>query len=90
MNTLVFKCSIVVGGDDANLVAQVSKGVVDGCSGEKKNFGVLVLLDHLTEQALVTCEAFFFFDAVSEVVGFVDDDEVEFPPVETGKVESTA
>jgi len=68
VNALVFKCSIVVCGDDADLVAEVGKGVVNRCSGEKKNFGVLVLLDHLTEQALVTGKAFFFFDAVSEVV----------------------
>ena len=64
-------------GHEMDLVAEIDKRGVDGRRGEHQYFGVDAGRDHFIYEFLVTL-AFM----IAEVVGLVDDQQVEVLPVE--------
>src|SRR5207244_3651924 len=81
-------------GEKVNLIAQVAQVVVNRRGGQQKDFCSDAAFDDVVHQTLVTAlannVAFLVAPAwgvVAEVVGFINDDEIEVPPVECREVE---
>lgn len=71
------------------LIAQISKAIVDRCCREHQHLGLHASADHLVHQAQIAVFALIFAAAqtsVSEIVGFIDHHQVIVSPVEQREV----
>ena len=82
MPKLSRKLSCRLLGHQVDLVAQVDKRGIDRRSRQHEDLGLDALANHLIEQPLIT-----FALMVAEVVGLINDDQIEVLPVEVGEID---
>ena len=74
-------------GDERNLILQVVHAAVDGRGGEHQHLRLDAGLDDLPHEPGVTGQAVLARRVVSEVVRFIDDNQVVVAPVQRGQVD---
>ena len=95
MPMVSLKCGVLAFGEKIDLVAQVAQVVIDRRGGKQKHFGFHPALDDVIHEPLV---AAFADDVallvalarrvVAEVVGLVNDDEIEIAPIESRQIDA--
>ena len=81
------KRRIVGFGHEGDLVLEIRQAVVDRRGREHQHTGLDSVFDDAAHEPVITCLASIVGRFVSEVVGFVDDDEIVVSPVHMGKVD---
>ena len=85
--------SIVSFSQKINLIAKVLEVVIYGRCGKEKHLRLHALLDDVLHQALVAASTdnlsryfvTFTWSVISEIVGFIDYDEIEIFPIESAQ-----
>ena len=75
---------------ELELVSQIAESIVDRSCREHKHLGVYAGADHMLQQYLIAVQLIIFttFAAVSEVVTFINNQQVIVAPVQAAQIDS--
>ncbi len=88
-DALCFKGGVLPFGDEGDLVFQVVHPVIDRCCREHQYFGFHTGTDDVIHQPRVAGMTLFGGAAVTEVMGFINHDQVIVAPVDGFQIDLT-